>query len=672
MVKVSAAVISPRGFLSAVQHRALFMPARSRDASPGKDLLASVIAPLAVMVVVCLLPKSPHYANAVRFVFTVVFFLAAMWLSWALASPMEHYLENRRAILYGDAGAAISMTVTKLHTRYAAHGRFMSNMATAIIAAIGLDVLSAWPALSIIAPLQPVFHWGWIGGCALLAFVLFKSRPYLLEIVDLQRQLRDQVATSGFKTRARRQIEAGQSGPSGNGSALAITGSGRFRAGEIDWKISDFYQNLLIFGKPGSGKTICVLNTMLDGVLTSTADTSLPPAGLILDPKGDYKDKIRKIMSRIGREEDLIVFGPDNADSVLWNPFDTTEDALEVANRFGAVFDLLGRGSDDAYFISQGKLFIQSCLTLIRLTKGLDAPVVEGEERKRPVPAARDFINLKNDKELLQKTLLQATQLYDLTEDERTWWEAACSYLGGTWMNLGDDTFGAVESTITAALAPFINPPFDKLMGSRSTLSVGDLIDSGKVLYVDFPVAERETMARITCTLLKAEFHRHILRRQKKARPSFFFCDEFQSFFSTDPQTSDAGFFERSRGSNHVNIVATQNYPALLKGRTETSAADNFIGNCGNLIFLRNVDERTNEWASKTLSDRLETHVGTSMAQGTTTSGNSSYAAKVRPGDFLNLRQVEEDVLNYSEAYVLVSSRSEIILEKSRWFVHPL
>jgi hypothetical protein len=101
-------------------------------------------------------------------------------------------------------------------------------------------------------------------------------------------------------------------------------------------------------------------------------------------------------------------------------------------------------------------------------------------------------------------------------------------------------------------------------------------------------------MAQTVGTLLKVEYGRLVLIRGNKPRPSFFFCDEFRVFFTTDSETNDADFFERSRGSNHANIIATQNFPAMLKGGAEGHSVDNLLGNCATKIFLRNTDPQTN------------------------------------------------------------------------------
>jgi len=72
-----------------------------------------------------------------------------------------------------------------------------------------------------------------------------------------------------------------------------------FRAGGALWRWEDFYKNAIVFGQPGSGKTSCVLNALLEGLLASAWRTSLPPSGLILDPKGDFGDKLAALCRRL-------------------------------------------------------------------------------------------------------------------------------------------------------------------------------------------------------------------------------------------------------------------------------------------------------------------------------------------------------------------------------------
>jgi len=60
---------------------------------------------------------------------------------------------------------------------------------------------------------------------------------------------------------------------------VTVLGAESFRAGGFDWEWPDFYKNLAVFGQTGSGKTVCVLNALLDGLISSSAASAMPPPG---------------------------------------------------------------------------------------------------------------------------------------------------------------------------------------------------------------------------------------------------------------------------------------------------------------------------------------------------------------------------------------------------------
>jgi Type IV secretion-system coupling protein DNA-binding domain len=237
------------------------------------------------------------------------------------------------------------------------------------------------------------------------------------------------------------------------------------------------------------------------------------------------------------------------------------------------------------------------------------------------------------------------------------------AYLEEVWLTLPEKTLGSIVATLSNLLTPFNYPPFDQLMAGRSTLSLSDCIDRGKVLYVHFPIARRRMMAQTVGTLLKVEYGRQVLIRTHKPRPSFFFCDEFQVFLTTEKETNDADFFERSRGSNHANIIATQNRPAMLKRSDEEHSVDTLLGNCATKIFLRNTDPETNTWGSELFGEQIETLVSTGRVAGTldprhtgastAVSSSASYAPVVKPEEFIRLAQPSaKDGIDYAEAIV--------------------
>jgi type IV secretory pathway TraG/TraD family ATPase VirD4 len=220
-----------------------------------------------------------------------------------------------------------------------------------------------------------------------------------------------------------------------------------------------------------------LLNALLDGLIASTAASPLPAAGLILDPKGDFKKKVPALMRRVGRERDLVVFDPDDAASFRWNPFYTPDDPIEVANRFGAVFEMQGSNSaEGAFFTQQAKGFLRAALTLMRI---VNPPGT--------IPSILQFTSLRGNDKKLRETIAAAKARTGLSEMEMRSRVAALAYLSEVWLLLPEKTLGSIIATLSNILTPFTYPPFDELMAGRSTLSLADCIDQGKVLYVHFP-----------------------------------------------------------------------------------------------------------------------------------------------------------------------------------------
>ena len=230
----------------------------------------------------------------------------------------------------------------------------------------------------------------------------------------------------------------------------------------------------------------------------------------------------------------------------------------------------------DRYFIDAARTFFGHMVTVLRTI-----------HPDRPPDLAEIYDAGTNDDYL--------SSLFDDWPDE-TGTEArrASGYMVNEWATLAADTKSVVRSFLSNMLGPFLVPPYDTLFAGRSTVSIGDAIDQGQIMYVYLPLARAEMMARVVATFVKLEYYREVLARPDKARPSFFLCDEFQAFFTVGAQRGDADAFERTRQSNHANIVAFQNLNALYKQTQRKEPVDNLLGNCATQIFLRNTDRATN------------------------------------------------------------------------------
>jgi hypothetical protein len=103
--------------------------------------------------------------------------------------------------------------------------------------------------------------------------------------------------------------------------------------------------------------------------------------------------------------------------------------------------------------------------------------------------------------------------------------------------------------------------------------ALGALIESGKVLALNMPMATNTATARAIGCMLKLDFQRAMLQRiprmagepRRVFRPALFLCDEYQAFATvgeSDP-SGDEKFFSLSRQAKCIPIVATQSISSL-------------------------------------------------------------------------------------------------------------
>ena len=100
-----------------------------------------------------------------------------------------------------------------------------------------------------------------------------------------------------------------------------------------------------------------------------------------------------------------------------------------------------------------------------------------------------------------------------------------------------------------------------------------DLIESGKVVALNFPVSTNPGLAKAIGTFLKQDFQRAMLNRiprmegdrDRHWRDVLFLCDEYHAFATvgeSDP-SGDEKFFSLSRQAKCIPIVATQSISSL-------------------------------------------------------------------------------------------------------------
>jgi hypothetical protein len=646
---------------------------------PAGGFLQGALGSATLIVAALFLPKTMTYAEPMRLALTASVFVFAVAFVWSFGAPLGNFVTQRLARRYEGAGDEITATIRVIGVNVARASRPFCVVGTIAIVATGLHVLSFWPQLGVIEPLKgPTW---WIANIATLTFVampVIASKP-IVHVFDLMHQLRQQAAIAGFDP-SRPPVLARP--PARDSMPVTITGDGCFRAAGIEWTFGELTKNVGIFGQTGAGKTRAVLNALFDGILRSTSRGAEPCAALVLDPKGEFREPLQRIMRSLGRSDDLIEFGPrtavDRTSLVVWNPVDSADRPIDIAGRLAGLSFLQGKSQQDLVFVRQGTQFIEAAITLLRASGGGSPP---------DVPA---IVDMMMDDARLDAVLARATdeglQFVDPDQSAaRQLLSRARRFVNDEWKHLPPNTRGSVRFVMSPSLRFFNEPPFHRICSGHSTFRIGECLDRGNVIYLDMDFAKYKELFPIVGTLMKLEFFSEVLRRVRKNRPSVFFCDEYQTVFTEAERVSDSDFFERSRGSNHANIVATQNLAAYFKGGRDEMGVKNFVPHLVTKIFLKNSNgtkegSETNEWASSLFGEEIRGTVSTSAQagrpgsrseRGGTASGMSQdRVRRVPPEAFSRLRQLNPGVP--AESIVHMGGRDDGDGRRLDWYAHIL
>lgn len=643
------------------------MPGPTRDEALAiqKAYLAKVGWCVSVLLIIHALPMQNVPNDPFRFWCMLAYFVALGGLGWLMLGAREKYLAAWYGWRYEEAPPPLQATVHRYLMSLAKVVRVCTYLYLALVGSIFVGVIIKW--FPFLGALQGMQFWVWLFALAGIGFLPFVGGFLFQELVQRWLAMHEQSSSmAGLRPRPVDGLHlTGAFDPTPQ--PLKITGPLTFAAGGFDWNWSDFYKNAIVFGEPGSGKTSCVLNSLLDGLLASAREGGIRPSGLILDPKGDFADKIQTLAVRYGWREHLVILDPSQPEtSIRWNPFDVPPesfDAYELASRFVAVMETLGmKNQDTSFWIDSAKTFLRHTIAMLDLT------------RSEP-PSLVDVQRSAMDPTFLYE---RATRL-DLADDRC---DECLTYLANEWGSIAPQTRTAVQMQLSNMLDPFSLPDYRRIFSGPSTIRIADIVNDGKLLYVHMPLADKEAMARTVATLIKLEYFREVLRRPNKERPSFFLCDEFQSFFTHGQGKGDADFFERSRQSRHANVIVTHNISSLVRYCPRKEIVTNLLGLCAVKIFLRNTDEETNQYASHLFGQHVVAMGSSGSASGPgrlhgmgqTSSSTDQYDAVVRPERFAELQTpLEEANIDSCQSIVFRPTASgDAGPKRGRWKRHPI
>jgi hypothetical protein len=431
------------------------------------------------------------------------------------------------------------------------------------------------------------------------------------------------------------------------------------------------FTGIAIFGAIGTGKTGGCMYPYAEQLIAYKADDPQQRmGGLVLEVKGDFCHKIKSILAKYGREGDYVEVNL-NAD-YRYNPLYNDLDAYALAYNIASLLtNLFGRGKEpfwqQAYtnlvkFIIQLHKVAYDYVTLFDIYECainpelLESKIQDAEEKLKGrnylVIADEDFRS-HPELERFQFCAHEQGETHkapDSTALEHALKESSLSFtphleppvgqvdplkveiLDGVkrwfyhdWRRIENKLRTSIVEGISVFLSLFDDNPavkrtfcppkecYDRKLNAdgkygRPLPPFAELIESGKVCALNFPVSLNPGLAKAIGVMMKLDFQRAMLNRIPKIernpkqhfRQGFFICDEYQHFATVgenDP-SGDEKFFALSRQSKCIPIVATQSISSLrssLPGETWRTLLQTFRTK----IFLALSDEFSAKIASE-------------------------------------------------------------------------
>jgi len=437
------------------------------------------------------------------------------------------------------------------------------------------------------------------------------------------------------------------------------------------------YTGVMILGAVGTGKTSACMYPYVDQLLRWRAeDPDRKVGGLVLEVKGDFCRQLRQMLAATNRAGDYLEVGLDTG--VCYNPLHNDLDPYAVAYAIASLLNNLFGRSKEPFWQQAYTDLLKFVISLRRISDGYTTLsevyrfIIEDSQIEKNIRTLKaQFDNpphvLAIAREECQSHIRQAWTLWvpvsathlahpydaelesylaahDVPFEVRTGSAAICAerrhrleaisrWYYNTWSRLDSKVKASIVEGIVVFLSIFDeNPSVYRAFCPPRTAYAGppkpgeprplppleELLESGHVLGLNFPVALNPALARGLGVMLKLDFQRAVLQRIPKIaanpqgpwRDLLFVADEYHAFATvgeTDP-TGDERAFALSRQARLIPIVATQSVSSLRSALAGDEAWRTLLQCFRTKVFLATSDEFTARIGSELCgrADRLK------------------------------------------------------------------
>jgi len=401
------------------------------------------------------------------------------------------------------------------------------------------------------------------------------------------------------------------------------------------------YQNVLITGTIGSGKTSSALYPFTRQLIGCQSDNKKEKLGLlILDVKGNYYKQVEKYCNLYGREKDLMVLSLDG--SIKYNPLDKPHlKAHILANRLKTILTLFSSKNGEQYWLDKAEQILTECIKLCRLYNNGYVTFVELHKLITiPYYYSSKIVYLRN---LFLAGKLSKEDCFNLL--------SAIEFFEKEFLKLDSRTMAILKSEITRITGCFVSDyqiqkVFCPNKNEINFKGFRNLINQGKILVLNMNLAEFKNLSKIIAAYLKLDFQTEVMSRlsyskNNSFRSVAFISDEFHEYVTS----TDADFFAQSREAKCINIVTTQSYTSLLNSLDNQNTAKAIIQNLVNKFWFRTDDIFTIEDAQKQLGKEEKTKISKTISENAKTTNFNIITKKFNSLD----SNLSESINSYSQ-----------------------
>lgn len=407
---------------------------------------------------------------------------------------------------------------------------------------------------------------------------------------------------------------------------------------------SGLYQNILVTGTIGSGKTSSAMYPFCKQLINYSSNNIFEKIGmLILDVKGNFYKQVLHYAKLANRSDDVIVIELNG--KYKYNPLHKPNLSPQVlANRLKTILLLFSPNNSESYWLDECEKVLAESIKLCRLYNN---GYVSFKEIHKLITIDNYYLQQLNSlKQLFKSGTLSKSQIYDL--------HSALVFFENEFTKLDSRTLSILKSEITRITNTFISnyeisntfsPPQEEL----NFFGFEEVIKTGKIVVLNMNISKYENLSKIIAAYLKLDFQNEVLTQLSKnenVKTTAFICDEYHEYVTL----TDSNFFAQSREAKCINIVATQSYSSLLNTLKANSSVKVITQNLINKLWFRTDDASTIEDAQKQIGKEEKHRVSKTISENAKETNYNYFTGKLMSKNS-NISESLNDSINFDFVY---------------------